>query len=77
MNITPQWIPAPKEMPEELLRTANEWFERLMSAEHSENLWPDFELWVQADPLHERAFCALEDTYNALADLGLLKRVPE
>jgi ferric-dicitrate binding protein FerR (iron transport regulator) len=64
----------PDEIPEELLSTANEWFERLIGAEHIENLWLDFEHWVQADPLHGRVFCALEDTYNSLANLGLLKR---
>jgi ferric-dicitrate binding protein FerR (iron transport regulator) len=63
----------PHEIPEELLSTANEWFQRLVSAEHIEDHWLDFEDWVNADPLHARAFCALEDTYNELADLGLLK----
>ena len=64
----------PHEIPEELLTTANEWFEKLISAERIETLWLDFEHWVNADPLHDRAFCALEETYNSLADLGLLKR---
>jgi len=62
------------EISDELLSTANDWFARLNSAERIENIWLDFEHWLHADPLHDRAFRALEDTYNALADLGMLKR---
>lgn len=62
------------EIPEELLSTANNWFAKLMAAERIEDEWLDFENWVNADPLHDRAFRALEETYNALVDLELIKR---
>ena len=77
MTITPEMRPDPQEIPEELLNTGNEWFARLRRAEHIEDLWLEFERWVEFDPLREHVWCALEFTFNALVDLGLLKRHSE
>ena len=58
---------------EEVLLTANAWFVRLAAAERIENDWLEFEQWVSADPIHDRAFRAIEDARFEMVCLGLLK----
>lgn len=55
------------------LLAAQFWWERLEDAERIEDLWPEFQRWLAADPAHREAFMRLERAERLLNRLVELR----